>query len=306
MTDKDGNFIEQFQSDGFDARLWEIYLFILFNEIGFTQSDAYDRPDFCLKKGDVELFVEASLSAEKKDDIFSKEFIEDAKAKNELVVQQQLIDYYIIRMGSILFSKLKKEYWNLNWVKEKPLVLAITPKHNFLASFLPDAKLMEYLYGIKQKIVITENGVENIGTEEVTEYRLGEKVVPASFFTQPLSEHISGILFTNNSDLHKFNRMGYQCSITDEELIIIRSGAKYNSELGSTATEFTYQIKPNQGIENWCESVTLFHNPNALHKIDKGTFDYIRQVWLEPDRSFNGIMPKEFVFHSITGALKVE
>ncbi|MET0465873.1 MAG: hypothetical protein ABW007_22110 [Chitinophagaceae bacterium] len=304
MDDKDGNFIQQFQSDGFDARLWEVYLFILFKEIGFTQSGKYDRPDFHLSKENIDLFVEASLSAEKKDDIFSREFIEDAKAKNDLAVQQQLIDYFVIRMGGVLFSKLQKEYWKLDWVKGKPLVLAITPAHNYLASFLPDAKLIEYLYGIKQNVKITTAGVENLGAETITEFKLGEKVVPANFFAQPLAENISGVLFTNNSDLHKFNRMGYQSALTKEELIIVRAGAKHNPELGSEATQFTYQVKPKQGIENWCESVTLFHNPNALHKIDKTTFEYIRQLWLEPDGTFNGIMPNEFVFNSVTGIMK--
>ena len=306
MTDKDGNFVQQFQSDGFDARLWEIYLFILFQEIGFTQSNKYDRPDFHLMKVGIEIFVEASLSAEKKDDIYSKEFIDEAKAKNDLLVQQQLIDYYIIRLGSVLFSKLNKEYWKLEWVKEKPLILAITPAHNYLAQFLPDAKLIEYLYGIRQRINITENGIENFGGEQVDEFRLNEKIIPANFFAQPLSENISGILFTNNADLHKFNRMAYQSALSKEELIIVRAGAKHNQELGTNATEFTYQVKPDQGIENWCESVTLFHNPNAIHKIDKSTFNYIRQVWLESDKTFNGMMPNEFVFHSITGAMKVE
>jgi hypothetical protein len=30
--DPDGNFIEQFQTTGFDARLWELYLFAMFCE----------------------------------------------------------------------------------------------------------------------------------------------------------------------------------------------------------------------------------------------------------------------------------
>lgn len=307
MTDKDGNFIQQLQSDGFDARLWEIYLFILFKEIGFTQNDDHDRPDFHLVKGDIDVFVEASLSADKKEaDVFSKDFIKEAVAKNDLVIQQQLIDYYIIRLGSVLFSKLCKTYWELDWVKGKPLILAITPAHNYLASFLPDAKLIEYLYGLRQRIQITDNGVENLGAEVVDKFQFGEKKIPANFFAQPLVENISGILFTNNADLHKFNRMGYQSGLSKEELIIVRSGAKHNPEPGSKVAEFTYQVKPNEVVEHWNESVTLFHNPNALHKIDKGTFNYIRQVWLEPDQTFNGIMPKEFVFHSLTGSMKVK
>lgn len=301
MTDMDGNFIQQFQSDGFDARLWEMYLFILFKEIGFTHNNQYERPDFQLTKGDIEIFVEASLSAEKQDDIYTKSFIEDAMARLDLGVQQQLIDYYIIRLGSVLFSKLNKEYWKLDWVKGKPIILAITPAHNYLAPFLPDAKLIEYLYGIRQNVNITEKGIENLGAEEVVEFRLGDKTIPANFFSQPLSENISGIIFTNNSDLHKFNRMAYQGNLSKEQLIMVRAGTKYSSDLGSEAQYFDYFIKPNQGVENWCESVTLFHNPNALHKIDTTTFKYIRQFWLESDRTFNGIMPREFVYNSITG-----
>lgn len=301
MTDMDGNFIQQFQSDGFDARLWEMYLFILFKEIGFTHNNQHDRPDFQLTKDGIEIFVEASLSAEKKDDIFTKSFIEDAMARLDLEVQQKLIDYYIIRMGSVLFSKLNKEYWKLDWVKEKPIILAITPAHNYLAPFLPDAKLIEYLYGIRQNVNITENGIENLGAIEVEEFRFGDKTIPANFFSQPFSENISGIIFTNNSDLHKFNRMAYQADLSKEKLIMVRAGTKYSSDLGSDAQYFQTFVQPNQGIENWCESVTLFHNPNALHKIDTKTFEYIRQVWLEADGTFNGIMPKEFVYNSITG-----
>jgi hypothetical protein len=242
----------------------------------------------------------------KKDDVFSKEFIDASKAKNDLVVQQNLIEYYVIRMGSVLYSKLNKKYWELDWVKGKPLVLAITPAHNYLAPFLPDAKLIEYLYGIRQKIRVTEIGVENLGSEKITEFRHGEKVIPANFFEQPLSENISGILFTNNSDLHKFNRIAYQSALSHENLIIVRSGTKYNPEPGSDATKFTHQVKPNQRTETWSESVTLFHNPNALHKIDKKCFDCIRQFWLEPDGTFDGIMPNEFIFNSITVVAKSE
>ncbi|WP_018621665.1 hypothetical protein [Spirosoma luteum] len=303
MTDKDGNFIQQFQSNGFEARLWEIYLFVLFKEIGFTQSNKYDRPDFHLIKGDTEIFVEASVSIEKEDEIFSEENIKDAISKNDLIQQQQLINYYIIRMGSVLFSKLNKEYWKLNWVTGKPIVLAITPTHNYLASFLPDAKLTEYLYGIRQKVKLTEDGFEDLGAEQVEYFQFDNKRIPANFFAQPLSQNISGVLFTNNADLHKFNRMAYESALTNEELIIVRTGAKYNPQLNSVAIDFTYQVRHNEGIENWCESVTLFHNPNALHKIDKETFNYIRQVWKEPDDTFDGIMPNEFVFSSVTGVM---
>lgn len=303
MSDKDGNFIQQFQSDGFDSRLWEIYLYALFKEIGFTNTEKYDRPDFNLSKENLEIFVEASLSSEKGDDKFSKELIDYSIAKQDLEIQEQLINYYVVRMGSVLYSKLCKKYWELERVKGKPLVIAITPSHNYLAPFLPDAKLIEYLYGVRQKVKLTEDGLVNEGAEKVVDFRFGEKIVPANFFTHPNSENISGILFTNNSDLHKFNRMAYQYNLSNIELIMVRSGAKHNPAVGSKATEFTYQVVPTQIREHWSESVTLFHNPNAINKIDKGAFSSIRQLWIEKDATFNGVLPKDFVFNSITGVM---
>lgn len=306
MKDKDGNFIEQFQSQGFSARLWEIYLHIFLIENEFNIIDTFDRPDFHVKKNGNEIFIEASLSNEKDYDPFSKEFIKNAIAKQDMVIQTQLIDYYVMRMGSVLFSKLNKRYWDLDWVKGKPIILAITPAHNYIASFLPDAKIIEYLYGIKKKIKITETGPVDMGNEIVTKHHFGDKIIPSNYFSQPLADNISAIIFTNNSDLHKFNRMGYQSKLSDEELIIIRSGAKYNPVEGLLAQPFRYQLKPGLTTERWSESLSVFHNPNAIVKIDKSLFKNVRQIWLDPDGSLGGTMTNDFVYHSLTVTAKFE
>ena len=44
--DPDGNFIEQFQTTGFDARLWELYLFAAFSEMGYRIDRIHAVPDF--------------------------------------------------------------------------------------------------------------------------------------------------------------------------------------------------------------------------------------------------------------------
>ena len=44
--DVDGNFVEQFQTSGFDARMWELYLFAALSEIGFTLDRTHPAPDF--------------------------------------------------------------------------------------------------------------------------------------------------------------------------------------------------------------------------------------------------------------------
>ena len=52
--DPDGNFVEQFQTTGFDARIWELYLFAAFSEMDY-QIDRTDAvPDFTCKRNGVE------------------------------------------------------------------------------------------------------------------------------------------------------------------------------------------------------------------------------------------------------------
>ncbi|NHO33140.1 hypothetical protein [Acetobacter fallax] len=59
FADVDGNFVEQFQSTGFDARTFELFLSAMFEEQGHELVRNYDRPDFLLKKDGFEVFVEA-------------------------------------------------------------------------------------------------------------------------------------------------------------------------------------------------------------------------------------------------------
>lgn len=50
LKDKDGNFIQQFQTTAFYQRLWEIFLHSFFIENNFEIEDNHDRPDFHIKK----------------------------------------------------------------------------------------------------------------------------------------------------------------------------------------------------------------------------------------------------------------
>jgi hypothetical protein len=273
---------------------------MLFKEMDFEVLFDHDRPDFQLKKRETEVFVEASISNEKSDDLYSEEFIKEAIELNDIEIQNELIEYYIIRMGSVLFSKLNKNYWELEWVKEKPLILAITPFHNYLANFLPDAKIIEYLYGISYKTELSENGLELKEVQKVKEHTHKSKKIPSNYFAQDHVENISAVIFTNNCDLHKFNRMGFQKGEKNDDIIITRSGIANDTNPKSTGMPFDQIIKPGEVTEDWKESVSIFHNPNALHKLDKKLFNGMRQLWLNDKGDFEGEMPDFFAFNSMT------
>ena len=58
--DRDGNFVDQFQSiNGFDARIWELYLWCYFREENFHFNYNHTAPDFLIEKMGYEIAIEA-------------------------------------------------------------------------------------------------------------------------------------------------------------------------------------------------------------------------------------------------------
>lgn len=306
MNDKDGNFAQQFQTTGYYPRLWEVFLHAFFRENQFDILDDYDRPDFHLKKEDVEMYVEACSSNPAKNDRFTSEFIESALRTMDKDVELDLKTYYTIKIGSILYSKLEKKYWENDWVKDKPLVLAVMPSHNKLAYFLPDYLVIEYLYGIWFKPSISDTGKLE-GTSGIKEEHNHEnKIIPSAFFKQENSEHISAVIFTNTCETQKFNRMGQQGEYYDENLVILRTGLKNDKTPGSMPEKFQYTVQRNEKLESWSEGVSVFHNPNCRIPLDRNLFKGVRQIWLNDYGELDGEIPDFYPFSSITGVLVLE
>jgi hypothetical protein len=62
FKDPDGNFVEQFQSDGFNARFWELYLFALLAESRHSVNRDYPAPDFLCAGLFGQFFIEAVIT----------------------------------------------------------------------------------------------------------------------------------------------------------------------------------------------------------------------------------------------------
>ncbi len=306
ITDKDGNFVQQFQTTGFYQRLWEIFLHSFFLENNFQIVYQYDRPDFQLKKNEIALFIEACSSNPAPNDKFTNEFIEAAIKAKDKQSEQDIKDYYTIKIGSILFTKLQKKYWDLDWVKSKPFLLALMPSHNKLANFFPDYKVVEYLYGKWFKGAITKDGKLSGTSGVMIEHNYGEKKIPSGFFEQPETENVSAVIFTNTCETQKFNRMGQQGKYYDEDVIIVRTGSCFNHNLDEPPKEFQYQVQKGKATETWSEGVNIFHNPNAKLPLDKNLFKGVRQIWVNEKGQLDGEIPEFYPFHSITGVVARE
>src|SRR5882672_6419834 len=61
---------------------------------------------------------------------------------------EELFHDVAIRMGSPLFSKLQKRYWELPHVTNRPLVIAIQDFHRAGSLMTSSTPLAQYLYGL--------------------------------------------------------------------------------------------------------------------------------------------------------------
>ncbi|MFT5918124.1 MAG: hypothetical protein ACI81T_004641, partial [Bacteroidia bacterium] len=297
----------------FYSRLWELFLFNLFVECRFIIESGHQYPDFQVTKGINTIFIEAVTANSSPNDFLTDNFIDTARfssvSEERAETQADLIDQYVIRINSALRSKRNKRYkngkryWELDWVKDKPFVLAIEPCFNKYSFFFPDYMITELLYGQGVKARIDSNNRLVSQKTDVQEYsyKYKDTPIPGGFFNQKDSENISAIIFSNLGNIDKFNRMGLQQHPSDE-IFASRNGLCYNNKENSQAKEFSYIVGDGTHVEDWKEGVTIFHNPNSNIKLSKNLFLGCKQIWLE-DGEFNGQMPDFYPYNSITGTI---
>jgi hypothetical protein len=188
-------------------------------------------------------------------------------------------------VGSPLFSKLNKRYWELSHVAGKPLVLALECFHEDGALGHSSAPIQEYLFGTRQTWYHDENGQLVIVPLTVDEHHGERKVIPSGFFNQPGAEHISAVLFCNTGTIAKFNRMGHQQPATRSRYVrMFRGGSAYRMDPNATLpAPFLYEVGDPARIETWDEGTVLIHNPRALNPVKRGWLGAATEATLESD-----------------------
>lgn len=260
FNDVDGNFVEQFQSTGFDGRLWELYLFALFTELAYGLDDEHPAPDFHCIGLLGNFFVEATT-------VNPSETPPVVKAAN---VDKYFAQYAPIKYGSALFSKLTKRYWELPHVMDHPLVLAIQDFHAPQSMVWSNTALVEYLYGIRQTATPSPANAQEVVSKRIDSYEWQGKKIPAGYFLQPNAEHISAVLGNPSGTITKFNRMGYLAGFGNRSLKMLRAGYCYRGSVHPEA--FSANVDSPEYTETWCEGVSIYHNPNARMPLSDDAF----------------------------------
>lgn len=277
VPDLDGNLVRDFQTSGYSARVWELYLWASLRALNFDMDYKDAAPDFRIRKGEKTIFVEATTVNSQ--DTFTSVMGAGPPPAAPEELWSFLENQMPQKFGSPLFTKMKKRYWDRPHVAGHPLLLAIADFHAPASMRWSHGALPFYLYGLRIQTIV---GADNQLIERFVpgpDHVVGGKVVPTNFFAQPDAEHISGVLFSNAGTIVKFSRMGVRAGFGDPWVSLVRKGVLIDPEAGiPSAVPFEIDVESPDYAEGWCDELVLFHNPHALHVIDEALFPGITHV----------------------------
>ncbi|MCG8363001.1 MAG: hypothetical protein MJA27_06660 [Pseudanabaenales cyanobacterium] len=286
FTDPDGNFIKDFQTGGFDNRLWEIFLYVYLHESGFSIDRSFNAPDYVVERFDEVVCIEAvtvNPSRHRKD---------MPEPQNQEEINERLGDYMPIKFGSPLYSKLNKKYWEKEHVSGKPLVFAIHDYHQTGSMVWSRTALSEYLYAKRIRLKTEDNGAKSVVKEDIDFHEYEGKKIPSGFFKLPETENISAVLFTNSATITKFNRMGKIAGLGSQNIKMIRAGNLFNPDPEAfDPIPFFVDIDDPSYRETWSESIVMFHNPYTLYPIDLALFPDITHIKIDGDNYYSVTRP---------------
>ena len=298
FDDPDKNFVEQFQTTGFDARVWELYLFAAFHE----QSFAFDRdepaPDFNLTGLGGKFFLEAVTI---NPTIVDGKNIETGLPTDEALRKDYLDNYVPIKYGTALVKKLKRKYWEKPHVADKPLVFAIQDFHYPRSMVWSEAHLMPYLYGQTSSTLLDKTGKHSTGQiVNIKEHKWGTRTMTSNFFGLPEAENISAVLTSSQGTLQKFNRMGCIAHFGLPLKDVVRFGtAVVSRDDGPCIIKFCEDVCQDDYKENWSEGMNVYHNPNAINPLPHQALPLAAHHFVKGSEIIN-VLPEIHVMTSMT------
>ena len=301
-VDVDGNFVQQFQSNGFDARLWELYLYAYLKEERLFFDREYSSPDYVVKKFGLTVCIEAMTVNPSGNFYEATTDRGPPEFKSPEEARKLLDDFMPIKFGSALFSKLSKNppYWELEHVTDKPLVFAIADFHGKNSMIWSSTALFEYLYGVRHDFHFDDEGQLVFSEIKIDTHKVGNKEIASGFFSQPNVENVSAVLFSNSGTISKFNRMGRLAGFGIPNMRLIRQGVCHDHNPNAYKPKpFVLEIEPGKATETWGEGLSMYHNPNALNPVPRELFPSIAHHEFQDSRIVS-MLPDFHPYWSVT------
>lgn len=284
LAPSDPDFVSEFQFKHFDQRLWEMFLWATFRELGFdvTQPAA---PDFTCRAPNAHFTVEATTVNPSTSGVLAKH--PDPKTNDEM--KDFLAHYMPMKFGSSLTSKLNKKdkdgksYWERGDARDKPFLVAVADFHITGGAGTPGSMtytasaLWPYLYGHRLDWELTE-GELRINPVKLSDHIYQGKSIETGFFDLPGAENISAVIFSNAGTLAKFDRMGIAAGFIPARHKYFRMGVRYNSEPNAVhPLPFIEEIGRADYTERWADELQVFHNPKARLPLAEEIFEGVTQ-----------------------------
>jgi ribosomal protein L30/L7E len=207
--DVDGNFVQQFQTIAFDARLWELYLFATFVDLGYAPIPGVTVPDFIFSSPLGSVGIEAT-SANPPD--------KPPKDRDALIAYME--NYVPIKLAAVLKRKLGKKGWEVPEMEGMPYVIAVQDFHTFGVMRLVTTAMTEYVYRRREKL--DEKG--NVAIEWIDDHVWENRREKSGFFGLLNAENVSAVIVNPQGTLPKFNRLGYLAGFGNRRVQMVRSG----------------------------------------------------------------------------------
>jgi hypothetical protein len=295
--DVDGNFVEQFQTNGFDARLWELYLFATFNELGYARSTDVHVPDFLLESAFGEIGVEATTINAPDAGV-----IPEPSTKDAFMIY--LENYIPIKLARALKRKLNRRnpYWHAPGMHDVPFILAIQDFHGPGTMRMIVHAATEYVFGVRHSVTDGKRQVEHI-----SEHRFNGMAEASGFFRLPRAEYVSAVLVNPQGTITKFNRLGYLAGFGSRRVKMVRSGI-CRGELDRNdpmPKPFVQEVHSPGYEESWIEGAVVLHNPAARIPLDPALLTGASHEFLQDDGSILSLLP-EFHPHFSQTAITLE
>lgn len=288
--DADGNFVEQFQTTGFDARMWELYLFAALSEAGYALDRSAAVPDFVAEGLLGGLCVEATTVNPSRD---AQGNVVPPPMVTTLAEALEFERHYMpIRFAGPLTAKLGKKYWERPNVAGEPLVIAIQDFHAPMSMTWSRAGLPVYLYGLVHDWRHEPDGKLVIEPKKIEKHRWGVKEVPSGFFNLPGAENISAVIANPSATISKFDRMGVVAGFGSKRVRLVREGlvASFDPNASEPDT-FSRDVNSPEYSELWMEGMDVYHNPNAKHPLDPVMLIGAAHHSLQADGQIKSLLP---------------
>lgn len=307
LDPRDPHLIREFQQHQFDQRLWELYLWSAFRELGFDVKHL-EAPDFVCRTVFGSFTVEATTVAPST----MGPLAAHPNPKTQEEMSEFLNNYMPLKYGSSLKSKLDKvnaqglHYWERDEAKNGPFLLAVADFHRAASEeelgsmTYTQSSIWQYLYGTRVDWEVVDGRLVLI-SKKVTSHSYNGKEAPSGFFDLPGAENVSAVLFSNAGTIAKFDRMGVLAGFGADNHRYFRMGIRSNPDPNSpTGTPFMAEVKlDGEYQELWSDELQVFHNPNAKTPVNKRLFGGIAQHWFE-DGDLRSLVPPMHVLSSFT------